>query len=322
MSKKKLTKQQQRRISSNQQQKLNQKNPEQRQGIIISRFSNTALVECELTNKLYPCDIRKNIGTPVCGDNIAWELITAEQGVITTILPRKSVLSRTLKSGIEKPLAANVDQVIITLAVLPTLSTYLLDSYLVACEALDLMPIILLNKCDLLSNQDEYDDIIKTYTEMDYHFLKVSAKKSETLNDLFSILSDKTSVFVGQSGVGKSTLINQIIPDAEIKTRAISEQTALGTHSTTTSRLYRLQHNSILIDSPGVREFGLSHMPAEKIFYCFKELRPLIGQCKYRNCTHSKELDCALLNAAKTGKIAEHRLEHYHKIMQQFGQNL
>lgn len=321
MSKRKLTKQQHRRISAQQEKIIELNDPNIRKGLIISRFAKTTLIECEQSGKIFPCDIRQNLGTLVCGDQVQWQLVTQEQGVIVAVLPRSSLLSRINKAGTVKPLAANVNQVIITLAVKPALSTYLLDSYLVACEALGLNALILLNKCDLLENESELDATLEPYIDMGYDCIKLSAKDPGSLKPLKQHLIDHASVFVGQSGVGKSTLINQVIPSAEIETRAISEQTELGTHSTTTSRLYHLEQGGDLIDSPGVREFGLSHMSQDKILECFIDFKPYLGTCKFRNCSHDNEPHCALLEAVKAGTIAKHRLAHYHKIMQQYGQD-
>ena len=156
--------------------------------------------------------------------------------------------------------------------------------------------------------------MLSTYVALGYSVLKVSAKR-DGLESLNAALQSRTSIFVGQSGVGKSSLVNALLPEANIRVGALSENTLKGTHTTTTAQLMHLRCGGRLIDSPGIREFGLWHMNRQQIEQGFIEFQPFLGTCKFRDCEHRSEPNCALLEAVAAGKISAHRLASYRHIV-------
>ena len=286
-------------------------------GLVIRRFSRHALVESPKEARIH-CSIRPTIDSLVAGDRVIWQAEGDKQGVIVSRYPRLSVLGRPDKRGQLKPVAANITQVMIVIAPKPEISWPLLDSYLVMAEYLNLQACIVLNKidipCDKLRQQ-----LLKQYEHLGYTILFTSHDDKKNHQHLQNTLNNQTSVFVGQSGVGKSSLIASILPlEAGIQTGAISERTELGTHTTSSSCLYHLPTGGAIIDSPGVREFGLWHMPVTEIAKGFREFKTYLPQCKFRNCNHLDNLGCALLEAVNQNLVARSRYDNYIKIATQF----
>jgi ribosome biogenesis GTPase len=180
--------------------------------------------------------------------------------------------------------------------------------------------VILLNKTDLItgSNQDSIDALLGRYEALGYEVVRTSAAESgdKPSPEVEALVKDQTSVFVGQSGVGKSSIIQTLMPDEAIRVGAVSESTGKGIHTTTTAKLFHLPLGGELIDSPGIREFGLWHMTAQEIEYGFREIREVIGTCKFRNCRHMGDPGCAIDRAAEEGKISPERLKSFHRILQ------
>ena len=216
-----------------------------------------------------------------------------------------------------RPVAANIDRIAIVFATKPTAYSNLIDRYLIAAEAQGIQPVLVVNKIDLLKqeNYSYIEELISNYKSVGYEVLPVSVKTGDGLDELKGYLANHTSIFVGQSGVGKSSLINQLQPDANMLVGALSESKDKGTHTTTASRLFHLENGGDLIDSPGIREFALSNLSGEQIVNGFIEFRPYLGQCKFRDCKHQSETGCALLAAAAEGKILEGRLQNYRNIL-------
>jgi ribosome biogenesis GTPase len=288
-----------------------------REGHVIIRHG-AALGIADDTGKIYRCQTRQNIGHPVCGDRVIWQLIDEHSGVVTALQPRKSVLSRPDYSGRHKPLAANITQLVIVLAPRPEPSGYLLDQYLVTAETIKIPPLIAINKIDLLTGETESHFLSKfePYRQIGYPLIGVSAKQEHGLDVLVERLKGETSILLGQSGVGKSSLINALLPDLEIETGRLSEATGLGRHTTSAATCYSLPQGGELIDSPGVRSFRLTDLSHQELEQGFPEFRPFIGQCRFHNCTHGHEPDCAIRSAANTGKIAPIRLENFLRLSQ------
>lgn len=186
-----------------------------------------------------------------------------------------------------------------------------------AAELSGIEPVILLNKTDLLNdvNRAEIDAMLQRYRDIGYTVLLASSSSEEGLADLKGYLDNRISVFVGQSGVGKSSLINVLLPGVDLKVGSLSTQTKKGRHTTTTARLFHFPDGGDLIDSPGIREFGLWHIEPDDVINGFKELQPLAGLCRFRDCKHEKEPGCALKSAVEDGTISEYRWKSYKHIL-------
>ncbi|MDH5378861.1 MAG: ribosome small subunit-dependent GTPase A, partial [Gammaproteobacteria bacterium] len=201
----------------------------------------------------------------------------------------------------------------------PSLQKTLIDRYLVASEIAGINAVILVNKIDLLSAKelDALKGQIETYQDLGYSVLYFSAKSGVGSKELVQILKSKNSVLAGQSGVGKSSTIKFLLPDQEIQIGELADRLNLGKHTTTTSQLFHLEHGGAIIDSPGVRDFGLWQYPKEKILWGFKEFRDVLGMCKYRNCTHHHEPGCKLREKAESGELSAERYQSLLKILTQ-----
>ncbi|WP_416307034.1 small ribosomal subunit biogenesis GTPase RsgA [Neptunicella sp. SCSIO 80796] len=323
----KLTQRQKRRVSSNLQKRLEQKTDslsdeqlgEQQAGVVIGRFGQHADIEAD--QQIYRCHIRRNIQDVVCGDRVLFrpgkDSNANVSGVLEAVEPRSSVLTRPDYYDGVKPIASNIDQIIIVSSVLPALSLNIIDRYIVASEDVEIPPVILLNKVDLLSaeQRQEVEAQLALYRDIGYPLLYLSCKTGEGMQQLAALLKDKTSIFVGQSGVGKSSLINQLLPDAEEIVGDVSDNSGLGQHTTTAAKLLHIPAGGDLIDSPGVREFSLWHLPVERLTSGFVEFRDYLGGCKFRDCKHKDDPGCLLREAVEQGKITRQRFDSYHKIL-------
>ncbi|MBL4866586.1 MAG: small ribosomal subunit biogenesis GTPase RsgA [Pseudomonadales bacterium] len=293
--------------------------PEQ-EGLVITHYGSQLDIECLNDHQkgvIFRCHLRANIEGLVTGDRVVWRAGKEFTGIIVASLPRHSVLNRPDTRGKLKPIAANIDQIIVVFSPLPKASSALLDRYLVAVELSQIEPILLLNKYDLIDEDEQHlIPMIQRYRDIGYTVLTSSTKKHQGLNELQSLLDQRISVFVGQSGVGKSSLVNSLLPGTELKIGEVSENSGLGIHTTTSARLFHLPGGGELIDSPGIREFGLWHLKPDELIDGFKEFTPFVGLCKFRDCNHDKEPGCAILKAVKDGDITSLRFDNYRQILQ------
>jgi len=284
-------------------------------GLVVSRYGNQVEIEDE-NGDLFRCHIRRSLQDLVSGDRVLWQEEFSSnkkvKGVVTEIKQRHSVLKRLIRYEGLKPVAANLDRVFVVTAPEPPYSNRILDRYLIAIELAEIELVILLNKSDRLDDYPELLPALKKYSDMGYQVIPVSAQNEDGLDELKEALSDHTSVFVGQSGVGKSSLVNALLPDVDTSVSELSENSGLGTHTTTVSKLYHLPTGGQLIDSPGIREFALGHIEKADLEYGFRDFFPYQGQCKFRNCRHISEPGCAILAAGKSKDIHPLRLESYH----------
>ncbi|UCV12610.1 ribosome small subunit-dependent GTPase A [Dechloromonas denitrificans] len=281
------------------------------EGRVIAAHGRQYVVELPDGTRL-PCVPRGKKSEVVCGDRLDIERTSDNQGVIEGIQPRSSLLYRSNEHK-QKLIAANVDQLVVVVATEPAFSDELLTRALLAAESEEIRPLIVLNKCDLSDKLPAARERLKIFAEIGYPILELSALAHA--EDLRPSLHGVTSVLVGQSGMGKSTLVNALVPEANAATREISLALDSGKHTTTHATLYHLDSESHLIDSPGLQEFGLGHLDRQDIEYAFREFRPFLGQCRFRDCQHNREPDCALTAAVNAGKINERRFAVYHRLM-------
>lgn len=289
-------------------------------GLILSRFGQHADVE-DSNGEVIRCNMRRSVASLVTGDKVVWRRTLQPtggvDGVIDAVEERSSVLLRPDFYDGLKPVAANIDLMIIVSAVLPALSLNIIDRYLVAAEMTGIKPLLVINKVDLLSTTElaEVERQLALYQDLGYDFLAVSAKSGMGMQQLLDYLHSGTSIFVGQSGVGKSSLMNNLMPGLEALTREVSTNSGLGQHTTTVSRLYHLPDGGDLIDSPGIREFALWHLTADEVTRGFTEFTPWLGRCKFRDCKHISDPGCAIMHAVETGEVSQARYDSYLKIL-------
>ncbi len=337
MAKRRLSKQQQHRIQKiqaersrraskreqdiNAQREAGELGPEQ-SGLVIAHYGQQLDVEAlEGTHRgqLFRCFVRTNIDSLVTGDKVIWCEGADATGVIVARQERHSLLQRPDNFGQLKPVAANIDHIVLVIAPEPEPHDNLIDRYLVAAENTEIPAVLLLNKADLVTdeNRSHIEALLDRYRSLGYDVVEASAHHPEVHGDAISgLVRDRTTVFVGQSGVGKSSIIQTLVPDRELKVGALSESTGKGTHTTTTARLFHLDGGGRLIDSPGIREFGLWHMTPAEIEHGFREIREVTGHCRFRDCRHEGEPGCALDEAVRQGQVTPQRLQSFRRILQ------
>lgn len=278
-------------------------------GLIIAAYGRHYLAELS-GGEILECVPRGKKSEIACGDVVEIERTSADQAVIDSIAPRRTLLYRS-DAFKQKLIAANVSQLIIVVASEPSFSDELLSRCLLAGHDQQLELLIVLNKCDLPQAAAARAQLAP-YAKIGYRVLEISAKQDAT--PLLPYLQGHTSVLVGQSGMGKSTLLNAVIPEAQAATREISTVLDSGKHTTTHARLYHLNADSHIIDCPGVQLFGLHHMDFAALERNFPEFLPYLGECRFANCSHSHEPDCAIRKATEAGKIDKRRLELFQLI--------
>ncbi len=306
-----------------QQDKQELTNPEPiHNGLVVASYGAKLDVEDD-TGTIYRCTSRRKFGAIICGDHVTWQSTHDNEGVIAGLLPRSTLLARPDDIGRDKPIAANISQIIIVSTVKALnnegyhLHHNLIDRYIVAAESLDITPVIVVNKYDLLTEEERQRLVqdIQVYTEIGYQVIHTSTKQAHGLEDLTRQLEPHTSVFVGESGVGKSSIIRSLLANTEIRVGEVSASSGKGKHTTTSTTLYHLGSGGNLIDSPGVREFGLSKIEPAALAYNFIEFRPLISLCKFNNCIHNAEPQCAVKQAVDNGAINARRYKNYLEIL-------
>ena len=281
-------------------------------GRVVANYGPNLEVE-DASGAVCRCLAPRKLADLVVGDEVDWRLEADGTAVITGAHPRRQTLTRPDARRRERTIAANIDQVLVVFAPRPAYSIELIDRYLVAAENARLHAVLVLNKADLLETgeRSRLQGELAVYRELDYPVVEVSAHLGTGMDALSGLLRDHTSILVGQSGTGKSSLLAQLAPDEEVRVGAISEASGHGRHTTSVSRLYRLPGGGALVDSPGVRAFGLGHLEPEAIAAGFPEFGPYLGHCRFRDCHHRNEPGCALKEAVKEGAIQARRMQHY-----------
>ena len=242
-------------------------------------------------------------------------------GLISKILPRTNYIIRKSPNLSKEShiIASNIDQAFLIVTVkYPKTTTTFIDRFLVSAEAYRIPCHILFNKIDLYNDQqlESMNSLIYIYENIGYRCLKISAKNNIGLDDLKKWMTNKTNVFSGHSGVGKSTIINSVQPDMKVKTGEISEAHFSGKHTTTNSEMYELDFGGYIIDTPGIKGFGVLEMEKEEISHYFPEIFKLLDQCQFYNCTHTHEPQCAVKNSVDEGVIAQSRYNSYLGLLQ------
>ena len=274
-------------------------------GLVITRYGQRLLVEAE-SGELYQCTGRRNIELSVAGDQVIFQTIGNDEGVVTALLERDNLLRRS-----QKVIAANIDQLWLVVAIEPHYQFELIDRYLVVAENANLPINIVVNKIELSQKMDQIKYDFSMYESAGYSVNYLSVEEQTNIAELKALLNDKTHIFLGQSGVGKSSLINELIPDLNLRVNEISTKSKLGKHTTTNTTLYHIPSGGDLIDSPGIREFQLDDLTDKEILSGFREFKPFIGQCKFRNCAHINEPNCAIKQAVESGEIHTQRYQNY-----------
>ncbi len=288
-------------------------------GRVIAHYGVQLAIEAlegELAGQRFRCHRRSNIEALVTGDRVIWQPAAEGQtGVISALLPRESVLVRPDPYGKLKPVAANIDRILLVIAPEPTPSPELIDRYLIACETTGIRPVIVLNKSDLMTPAQaaSLGALLASFAALGYETRTLSAHGDT--GDLHALVAGRAVVFVGQSGVGKSSLINALLPDVAQKVHELSANSKLGQHTTTTACWFDLPGGGALIDSPGIREFGVWHMDRDQLLAGFIEFQPFLGQCRFRNCSHAHEPGCALHLAVDEGHVQARRLASFQRLV-------
>lgn len=281
-------------------------------GTVVASFGRQFTVELE-DGVLIACVTRGKRTDIACGDRVAVAMTAPDQGVIESTAPRVSLFYRSDIQR-EKLIAANVTQIVIVLASSPPFYAELLDRCLAAAEEAGIPALLALNKMDLPAAAQALQSL-ERYRALGYDVLPLAAKID--IAPLRARLAGHTSVLVGQSGMGKSTIINRLLPDAAARVGELSVALGGGRHTTTHARLYHLDAASHIIDSPGLQEFGLVHVAPEDLAHAFIELRQHLGQCKFNDCKHLTEPGCAITAAVGRGEIDAQRVESYRKLVMQ-----
>ena len=279
------------------------------------------IINCRLKGK-FRLQGLKHTNPVTVGDKINYEMEpNSENGVIFSIEPRKNYIIRK-SSNLSKQthiIASNIDQAILMVTIaFPTTSLGFIDRFLVTAEAYHIPTTIIFNKVDLCTNglEDVLQETISLYhKKVGYDYLKSSVNDKIGLDEVKVLLQNKTTLVAGHSGVGKSSLLNAIEPNLNLRTGIISKTSFNGQHTTTFAQMHPLSFGGFIIDTPGIREFGVVDLNNAELSHYFKEMKPFIGKCKFNNCQHIHEPQCAVLEALEAEQIPAERYQSYLSIM-------
>ena len=284
-----------------------------RGGRVVADFGRHVLVQ-DNDGVVHPCTLRGRRLRAVCGDRVTWRSgARGSRGVVESVLPRASELTRPSTNGRSEVLAANLDQLIVVCALAPPFDPNVIDRYLVAAALIDVDALIVCNKIELAtpSRRKQTDAILEEFEAIPYPVVRTSAKTGQGLERLAALAVDHTSIFVGQSGVGKSTLLNTLRPHTDAPVGELSANSGEGTHTTSASRLYKLPGGGELIDSPGVREYTPHLSRDQNPASGYLEFLVPARECRFRDCRHLHEPDCGVKAAVDNGAISARRYDSY-----------
>jgi ribosome biogenesis GTPase len=293
-----------------------------RQGVILVSYGARGIVETDGGERL-DCVYRRSVGRPCCGDRVELGGEDEATAVVEAIQPRRNVFARADARHRKQVIAANLDQVVIVLAPAPAPSRDLLERYLVAVHSLNITPLIVLNKAELVEaaviDADGPLAHLEDYRALGYSVLQTSCKGPPGTAGLEAALKSRVSILVGQSGVGKSSLVNAVLPDLDLQTGALSRVTGKGTHTTTTTIMYALPCGGRLVDSPGVWEYGLWELDRHELAAGFREFAEPALHCGFSDCRHAGEPGCAVRAAVEQRTIHDWRYASYLRLLEQSG---
>lgn len=325
MSKRKLTHNQQRRIKQNQDDSDSLNGLV---GLVVSHHGKKVDIEDD-QQQIIKCKLRQNLPALAVGDHVLYQIEDTQAkpvGVVIKLLDRHSLLVRANTAAqTTRPIAANLDQMFIIFTFEPEPQSLLIDQFLITAHVCDITPILVFNKLDLFQKLnpndpqdqtkiDQINNLLKIYQAIGYPILQTSSFDSTSMQALEKLLADKTSLLIGASGVGKSTLSQYLLPNAVIKTGEINDRSKLGKHTTSSSKLYHLNNGGKIIDAPGIRELDVGHIAREQLESAYPEFAPLLKKCKFRDCSHEHEPDCAFKQALDDGLIHPVRWENYKRL--------
>jgi ribosome biogenesis GTPase len=292
------------------------------EALVLVSYGGQGVVELPDGSQV-KCRYRRSVGRPYCGDRVIVEDADDHAAVVCRILPQRNVFVRADARQQRQVIAVNLDQVLVVIAPRPEPSRDLVERYLVAAHGLGIKPLIVLNKAELMPEAGFREDgpltRLESYRQLGCEVIETSCKTEPGTAALHESLRDRISILAGQSGVGKSSLVNQLIPDLELQTGALSRVTGKGTHTTTTTIMYQLPGGGRLLDSPGVWEYGLWKMNPQELALGFREFDTFLGHCKFNNCLHQGEPACAVRAAVDTGEVLPWRYQAYLRLLEQSG---
>lgn len=293
-----------------------------REALVLVSYGNRGIIEYGDGTRA-DCEYRRSVGRPFCGDRVEIDDMDGTTNIVTAISTRNNEFARANARKQKQVIAANLDQVLIVIAPQPEPSTDLVERYLVAVHSLGIQPVIVVNKAELMDSGENSTtgplSRLAEYRELGYVVLTTSCKGAPGIDTMHNVLTGKTSILVGQSGVGKSSLVNALIPDLDLQTGELSRVTGKGTHTTTTTIMYKLTCGGRLVDSPGVWEYGLWHMEQAELVGGFTDFHPFLGECRFNDCRHAGEPSCAITEAVEQDKIRKWRYESYRRLLSQAG---
>lgn len=282
---------------------------------MIAHLGKRLAVEID-AGPLLVCHARRRIIDVAVGDRVEIEADGPDSGVVTGVMPRRTALLRPARGGRTRTVAANIERLWIVVAAAPEPDFLLVDQILAVSEHRGIAAGLLVNKIDLMADASLLDAELRDYAAAGYPVLQVSARAGTGLDTLREQLHARCSMLTGQSGVGKSSLTNALIPDRSLRVNELSAKSGLGRHTTTTATLYHLPGGGELIDSPGVTVFGLAQMTGRDIAYGYPEFREFIGRCRFNDCRHLEDLGCAVREAVAAGRLSPHRHARYRRLLE------